>query len=204
MYSILGQVSYPVFLYCVFFFFIFASVFSFIVGVGFATRNPTMLRIFVFMNKGYCVRRVVKPLTMPHLVEPALNRHFGQLGLGILMGATTSILLLMDVDSAVFQPIFLGPFSYFSATILASYTKSFLLIGNGVCVLVGLLMLFFPHQLSSIETFTDRWYTLRKQTRPFTQEHLVVDQWFMAHPTVSGVALSIMSLGLFVSMYGRI
>lgn len=202
--SILSQVSYPVFLYCVCVFFILASAFSFIVGVSLAMRNATMLQFFDFMNKSFSIRRMIKPLTMPHFVEPVLLKHPTQLGVGIVLGAATSIFVLGGIDADVFQPVFLGPFSYFTAKVLASYTKSFLLIGNGICVAVGLLMLFFPHLLSNIEAYTDKWRTLRKQTRPLEQMHLGVDKWVLAHPTVSGVTLSIMSLSLGSTMYARI
>lgn len=204
MSNILSQVSYPVFLYCVFVFFIFASIFSFIVGVSFALRNARMLRLFEFMNESYSVRKAMKPLETPRFVEPVLLKHPAPLGIGIILGGTTSIYLLMDIGAETFQPMFIGPFSYFSAVILADYTKSFLLIGNGICVAVGLLLLFLPHRFSSIEAYTDRWYTLRKQTRPLVQMHHGIDKWVLAHPTVFGITLSIMSLGLGASMYARI
>lgn len=204
MSSALSQISYPVFVYCIFIFFMIVSAFSFIVGIGLAIRNATILRFFNFMNKSFSTRRAIKPLTMPHFVEPVLLKHPTQLGVGIILGAPISIFLINDINADVLQPVFLGPFSYFTAAILASYTKSFLLIGNGICVVVGLLVLFFPHLLSSIEAYTDKWYTLRKQTRPLNQMHLEVDEWALAHPTVSGVTLSILSLSLFISMYARL
>lgn len=204
MSSILSQISYPVFLYCVFVFFIIASIFSFIVGVSFALRNATMLRLFEFMNESYSVRRAMKPLEIPRFIDPVLLKHPTLLGIGIILGAVMSIYLLMDVDEAIFQPMFLGPFSYFSAVVLAGYTKSFLLVGNGVCAAVGFMMLFLPRHLSGIESYANRWYTLRKQTFPLSVTHHSVDKWVLAHPTVSGVTLSIMSMGLFVSMYARI
>ena len=201
MTTILEQVSYPVFLYSVFLFFIFASVFSFVVGVGFATRNTAMMRLFEFMNKSFSVRKAMKPLDMPHLVEPVLLKHPGLLGVGILLGSAVSIYLLRDVDAEAFQPIFLGTFSYFSAVTLAAYTKTFLLAGNGICAAVGLLLIFLPRLLSRIESCTDRWYTLRKKTYFLSRMHLEVDQWVLAHPTVFGTTLSFISLGLFASMY---
>lgn len=204
MSSILSQISYPVFLYCVFVFFIIASIFSFVVGVSFALRNATMLRLFEFMNESYSVRRAMKPLEIPRFIDPVLLKHPKLLGVGIILGAAMSIYLLMDVDEAIFQPMFLGPFSYFSAVVLAGYTKSFLLIGNGACAAVGFMMLFLPRHLSGIESYANRWYTLRKQTFPLSVTHHSVDKWVLAHPTVSGVTLSIMSMGLFVSMYARI
>lgn len=85
MSNILSQIFYPAFLYCVFSFFIFASVFSFIVGISFALRNATMLRFFEFMNKSYSVRRALKPLEIPHFVEPVLLKHAGPLGISIIL-----------------------------------------------------------------------------------------------------------------------
>ena len=146
----------------------------------------------------------MKPLTMPHYVEPALFRHPIMLGASIILGALIAILLLKEIDADVFQPVFNGAFDEVTTAILAGYAKLFLLIGNVVCVLVGLLVLFFPHLLSSIEAYTDKWYTLRKQTRPLYQRHLEVDKWVLAHPTVSGITLSLLSLGMSVSMYARI
>lgn len=203
MNNILGQISYPVFVSGVFVFFIIASVFSFIVGVGLATRSAVMLRFFNFMNKGFSTRRLMKPLAEPHFIEPTLLKHPNILGVAILLGAVTSIVLLKEVDGGVFQPMYSGAFSSETAEILAGYTRLFLLIGNGLCIVVGVMLLFFPHLLSNIEGYTDKWYTFRKQTRPLYEKHLEVDKWVLAHPTVSGVTLSLLSLGLGISMYIR-
>lgn len=204
MNGLLGQVSYPVFISGVFVFFIIASIFSFIVGVGLATRSAMMLRFFNFMNKGFSTRRLMKPLAEPHYIEPTLLKHPNILGVAILVGAVTSILLLREIDGGVFQPMYDGAFSKETAEILSGYTHLFLLIGNGLCILVGLMLLFFPRALSNIEGYTDKWYTFRKQSRPLYEQHLEVDKWVLAHPTVTGVTLSLLSLGLGLSMYARL
>ena len=208
MNHLIGQISYPVFVSGVFVFFILASIFSFIVGVGLATRNAAMLRFFNFMNKSYSTRRItrpiIKPLTEPHFVEPVLLKHSRILGVSIVLGAITSIVLLKEIDSIVFQPMYSGSFSRETAEILAGYTRSFLLIGNALCIVVGVMLLFFPHVLSTIESYTDKWYSLRKQTRPLHESYIEVDKWVLAHPTVSGVTLSLLSLGLGISMYIRL
>lgn len=203
MSSILSQVSYQVFLYCVFIFFILASIFAFIVGVGLALRSSRMMRFMHFMNRGFSVRKLVKPLTRPHFVEPVLLRHNRLLGIGFILGASVSLLLLWDINHAIFMHVYLGSFEKEAVEVLAEYTKSFLLVGNGVCLAVGMLALFSPQLLSRIEGYTDKWYTLRKQTRPLTENHLEVDHWVLMHPTVSGVTLSLMSVVLSISMYMR-
>lgn len=181
-----------------------AGMFSFVVGVGLALRSTRMLRFIHFMNQSFSARKLTRPLTAPHFVEPSLLKHRRLLGSAFILGAATTIYLLWDVDSDVFQSVFRGYFVREEAEVLAGYTKSFLLVGNAACMVVGVLVLFFPRLLSSIEAYTDKWYTLRKQMRPLTAKHVIeVDHWVMAHPTVSGVTLSIMSLVLSVSMYMR-
>jgi len=204
MYNILSQVSYPVFVSGVFVFFIIASLFSFMVGLGLATRSAAMLRFFIFMNKGYSTRRMLKPLVEPHFIEPVLLKRPGKLGIAITFGALASIWLLEEIDAAVFQPMYSGVFSWTTARVLAGFTHSFLLIGNVLCAGVGVMLLFFPRALSIVESYTDKWYTFRKQSRPLYEMHFEVDRWVLAHPTVSGITLSLLSLGLGVSMYMRI
>lgn len=204
MSSLISQVSYPVFVSGVFVFFIIASIFSFIVGVGLATRSSRMLRFFNFMNRSYSTRRFTKPLTEPHFVEPTLLKHPRMLGIAIVLGAIVSIFLLKQYDGIVFQPMYSGSFSKEAAEILAGYTASFLLIGNALCIVVGLMLLFFPRTLSTVESYTDKWYSLRKQARPLYENYIEVDKWVLAHPTVSGITLSLLSLGLGISMYIRL
>jgi hypothetical protein len=204
MSNILGQVSYPVFISGVFVFFILASVFSFIVGVGLATRSAAMLRFFSFMNKSFSSRRMMKPLTVPHYVEPVLLKHPVMLGAGITLGAIVAVVLLREVDSVVFQPMYAGSFSAEATEILANYTHKFLLIGNTLCIVVGVLLMFFPQTLTAVERYTDKWYTFRKQTRPLHDIQFDVDHWVLQHPTVSGVTLSLLSLGLGMAMYARL
>lgn len=204
MSNMLSQVSYPVFLASVFVFFILVSAFTFIVGIGLAMRSPAMLRFFNFMNRGFSLRRLIKPLFVPHFIEPAAFRHLTLLGIGIMLGAATSMFLLWDVNADVFQPVFLDPFTNETSEILANDTKSFLLVGNSICVAVGMLALFFPRMLSKIEAYTDKWYSLNKQMNYLNRMHPEIDNWVMAHPTVSGVSLSMLSLVVGASMYARI
>ena len=204
MYHFLGQVSYPVFIAGVFVFFILASIFSFVVGVGLAMRNARMLRFFSFMNKSYSTRRMIKPLTAPHYIEPVLLKHSRTLGAGIILGAIASILLLKDVDAFVFMPVFSDSFPEKTAEILAGYTRTFLLAGNAVCVGVGVMLLYFPHKLAVIARYTDKWLTLRRQTRRLYEPYIEVDKWVMANATVAGVTLSVLSLGLGIIMYMRL
>jgi hypothetical protein len=201
MYQIIGQVSYPVFIACVFIFFILASIFAFIVGVGLATRNARMLRFFEFMNTRVSTRKLTKPLTEPHFMEPVLLKRPAVLGISIMVGAIVAILLLKEYDAIVFQPLYSDIFSIETADILAEYTRAFLLIGNGLCIGLGALLLYAPEKLRVIGRYTDKWLTLRKRTRALNTPIFDVDKWVLSNSTVAGAALSALSLGLGIWMY---
>ncbi len=204
MYNLLGQVSYPVFIACVFVFFILASIFSFVVGIGLATKNARMLRFFDFMNRRVSTRQLIKPLTAPRYIEPVLLKRPALLGGGIIVGAVISILLLKEYDAIVFQPIYSGVFAIETADILAGYTRAFLLIGNGLCIGVGVLLVYFPEKLQAIGRYTDRWMTFRKQTKPLHETYFDVDRWVMSNARATGITLSVLSLGLGIFMYMRL
>jgi len=203
MNNLIGQVSYPVFMYMVWMFFLIVSGLVFFVGLGLALRSRSMMRVFDLMNRWVSVRKMMKPLSVPHYVEPVLLKRPVLPGVSIIAGAATSVFILMDYEAAIFTPVFIGGVPYATAVVLAGYTKWFLVIGNVLCVVVGLLMLTSPTWLSRIEVVADMWYSVRKRTLPLAQAHHEVDQWVLAHPTVSGVALIVMSLGLAASVLAR-
>lgn len=202
--KLFGQFSYQVFLYLLWVFLLFGSVLGVIVGSGLLLRSHAMLRFLEFMNRWVSVRKIMRPLSVPHYIEPVLMKQPARLGAFVTPGATTAVVLLNDVPAQVFQPIFLWPMGYGPAVTLSQFTKWFLLVGNELCIILGLLLLLAPHWVSRLENYTDKWYSLRKRTKPLYQMHNEVDQWVLAHSTVCGAMLSIISLGLGFSMYARI
>ncbi len=201
---LISQVSYPVFMYMVWVFFLITSIFVLLVGIGLALRNAAMLRFFDLMNRWISVRKWMRPLSVPHYVEPAVLKHRILMGGVIVFGAAIAIMMLKNLDTAVFYPVYLGLVAYPTAIVLADYTKSFLLVGNALGLATGLLMLLAPRWLSRLEAYLDMWYSVRKRTQALTQMHHDVDHWVLAHPTVSGIALIVMSLGLMASVFPRI
>jgi hypothetical protein len=204
MYNLIGQISFPVFIAGVFVFFILASIFSFIVGIGLATHNATMLRFFEFMNKRVSTRQLMKPLSAPHFIEPVVLKRPGILGAAIIVGALAAIGLLIEVDDIVFQPLYSDWLPIVTADILSDYTHSFLLIGNGLCVVLGLVLVFFPEKLQAIGRYTDKWLTFRQRTRSLHMTFFDTDKWALSNATAVGATLSVMSLVLGVWMYMRL
>jgi hypothetical protein len=201
MNSLLSQVSYPVFLYMTLLFFFIGSVLSFFVGIGLALRSRRALRFFDMMNRWVSIRRMMKPLSTPHKVEPLLLKRPLLLGSTIVAGAATALYLLQDVDLQPALLLFDGSLTPIEMRGVADNLKTFLVAGNALCLLVGLLALFFPHTLTTVERYTDHWYTVRRKTKVLDEMHMGVDSWVLRHPTSVGTTLSLLSLSVGMLMY---
>jgi len=192
--NLISQISYPVFLYMTFVFFLIGSVFSFFVGIALSLRSKRALKLFDVLNRWVSVRKMTRSLSTPHFVEPTLLKRRTLLGVTIIVGATVSITLIAGADLSPSLAFFEESLTPQEIGGVASNLKGFLLISNLLCLLVGLLVIFFPKALATIEGYTDRWYTLRKRTLPLDKMHMEVDNWVLHHPTSVGVTLSVLSL----------
>lgn len=199
-----SQFSNPAFAHKLFLFFLIASIMVFILGLALVLRSATALRFMDFTNSWKSSRKFLKPVMIPHFVEPVLLKRPVMLGIIVILISAVSILVLKDVDANVFRRLLFDGSPSNSAIDPAVSIKWFLLVGNGLCAIVGLLMIFSPRLFSAIETFADKWYSLRKPTYPLDKMHTQLDGWVSAHPTVSGIVLIVTSLGLGVSMYAQI
>ena len=65
------------------------------------------------------------------------------------------------------------------------------------------LLIFAPRYFLKAETVVDKWYSLRKRSYPLEKMHTQLDDWVSANPTVSGVILMVMSLGLGIALYAQ-
>lgn len=196
MNNLISQVSYPVFLYLTFVFFLIASVFSFFVGIALALRSKRALKLFDALNRWVSVRKMIRPLSTPHFIEPTLLKRRTLLGVAIIVGAAVSITLIAEADLRPSLSFFEAGLTPQEIGGVASNLKKFLLISNLLCLLVGLAVIFFPTALATIESYTDRWYTLRKRTLPLDKMRMEVDNWVLHHPTSVGITLSVLSLSM--------
>jgi len=196
MNNLISQVSYPVFLYLTFVFFLIASVFSFFVGIALALRSKRALKLFDALNRWVSVRKMIRPLSTPHFIEPTLLKRRTLLGVAIIVGAAVSITLIAEADLRPSLSFFEAGLTPQEIGGVASNLKGFLLISNLLCLLVGLAVIFFPTALATIESYTDHWYTLRKRTLPLDKMRMEVDNWVLHHPTSVGITLSVLSLSM--------
>jgi hypothetical protein len=204
MNNLISQVSYPVFLYMMFVFLLIAAAFSFVVGIALALRSEKALRFFDWMNRWISVRKMTRPLSVPHYIEPVLLKRRVLLGTVIIIGAMASIQLLAGADLRPALSLFDDNLTVPEIAGVAENLKEFLIAGNAICMLVGILIVFFPRVLSTLEVYTDRWLTLRKSMQPLDRMHMDVDNWVLKHPTSAGFTLSILSFSDGTLIYNQL
>ncbi|MFA6121839.1 MAG: hypothetical protein WCT35_07410 [Sideroxydans sp.] len=204
MNNLISQVSYPVFLYLILIFFLIASVFSFFVGIALALRSKRAFKLFDTLNRWVSVRKMMRPLSTPHYIEPTLMKRRMLLGMSIIVGAAVSIALLAGTDLSPSMSLLDDGLTPQQVDGIASNLKGFLLVGNVVCLFIGFSVLFFPKALATLETYTDHWYTLRKRMLPLDKMHMEVDNWVLHHPTSVGITLSILSLSTGMLMLNQL
>ena len=177
-----------------------ACLFGLVIGVVLTSRNGRALHAMDSMNHWISLRRALKPMMVPHFVgSPA--RPPLLLGVFVLLAAAVSAYVLQGIGAEAFREMLFSPASGILITALSESIRWLLLIGNVLCVVAGALMMGSPAAWARLEQRADRWVSLRRATLPLDRMHREFDGWVLAHPTVSGIALIIVSLGLAVTSY---
>jgi hypothetical protein len=180
-----------------------AIVFAFLVGVTLTSRSARAIHAMNSMNHWISLRRGLKVFMVPHPVASSSVGRPLLLGIVVLLGAATSVYVLQAIDAQAFREMLFPAGVGLYADALAGSIKWLLLAGNAACMVVGLVMIGSPAVWSRMERQADRWYSLRKATLPLDRMHTEFDGWVLAHPTVSGIALIVVSLGLAAASYAR-
>jgi len=204
MNAMTGQFSSLVFLQVVWMVLLATSLLVFVMGLGLALRIPAMMRFFELMNRWVAVRGVVRPLATGGVAAAEPIRRPMLFGAMVTLGAAFSVFVLIDYPLTAFMPLYMGKVPIVTAVTLSATTKWLLVVGNALCLLVGVLMLSSPALLTRLEAVFDTWYTVRGQGLSTSQAYTQVDQWVLAHATVSGIALMVMALGLAASVLARL
>lgn len=198
-----NQFTNPAFVHKLLQFFLIASVLVFFFGLALVWHSGIVLRFMGFMSTWISSRKFMKPAVIPHFVEPALLKRPVVLGVIVILAAAVSVVVLQGIDPDVFRRVlFEGP-PKDALLDPAVAVKWFLLVGNALCVVVGLLLIFFPHLFTEVESMADKWYSLRKPTYALDKMHTQLDDWVSANPTVSGIVLMVTSLGLGFALYAQ-
>lgn len=177
--------------------FFIGGLFSLLVGFGLIVASAPTLRIFATMNRWVSYRTKLKPLSIPRDSWSMVEKHRRWFALVFIVAAIYALYhLTMTINAAAvaqYIAIKLHVPRLFAAWITASLWW-FMIIGNALAVLIGVMLGFFPATMASLETDSKRWYSFRTASKGADAMHLSLDQWVAAYPRTAGAIIVIASL----------
>ncbi len=185
------------------FFFVFGII-GFAVGIGLIFSSERMHQLFGKMNHWVSVRRCTRWLAIPRDSGLAVQQYRRLIGLiFVVLAAISSFVLVRQLDVAKVVAAFrIEAPSSFVAWILESLYW-FLIAGNMVAIVVGIMLISFPGALRLIETRANQWHSTRNISRSGDTMHMAFDNWIESYPRVMGGIIAVAAF-LVVADYGML
>jgi hypothetical protein len=169
-----------------------------IFGCALALRSGPTLQFIARMNRWVSTREALQRLETPRRLEPVPESPYRRL-LGILFiigGALTVYFLLtrLQVARLVDARRALG------LAILLDATKMIFLAGGAFALIIGALMVFWPHGLVALEGRLNRWYSTRRLAEAEDRMLMPLEPHVEAHPREAGWVIAVASAAIALAM----
>jgi hypothetical protein len=169
-----------------------------IFGFALALRSVPTLQFIARMNRWVSTREALQSLETPHGVEPAPEGPYRRL-LGVLFiigGALTIYFLLTRLQVARF----VDPRRALGLAIVLDATKTLFVCGGAFALIIGALMVFWPHRLTALEEWLNRWHSARRLADAEDRMLMPLEPHVEAHPREAGWIIAIASLAIALAM----
>ena len=171
-----------------------------IVGLWMLIHPVSLLRLNDFLTTWVSTRKAMKPLTMPIKSEPFIYRHHRLFGISILLGAGYVLYtLVFRFSAATFLHAVYG--SRPPAQTMVWFVEALVIIlalTSILALLVGIYLVIRPSLLKGVETWSNKWITLRKPTKVFDIMRTGPEPFIAAHPRlIAGIIILGSAYGLF-------
>lgn len=171
-----------------------------LLGLGLIARNEGMLRLLERLNQWTSTRRVLKPLEVPHDIEQGARKHPRGLGIAVLAGAAFSLyFLLVRVSASDLTALLTTSSSKAMLLWFANGLRWALIAANGVALLTGAVLAFFPQMMGPLAARANHWYSSRRLAMKADEMDLTIDLVVRAYPRIAG---AIIALGALVPAIG--
>ncbi|MEO8145742.1 MAG: hypothetical protein ABI654_16150 [Betaproteobacteria bacterium] len=170
-------------------------------GLLLVFSSARAFRIGEQLDRWVSTRAVLRPLEEHRSIARPLYRIHRLVGLLICAGALYALIVLASPAgaAAISKSLStLGP-ARFSAWIAESL-RLVLLAGNAGALLFGIVFIWRPSALKTLETWADRRISARKATKPLEQMHRPADRFARAHPRLVGAVVILGSLFVLANL----
>jgi hypothetical protein len=171
------------------------SLLGIALGGGLILRRSATARLMEMMNRWVSMRHALRPLEAPvHVPASAAGgaRWFGVILVAI--GAYAAMVLVGSFDVPRLALLFKVDPRYSLASLGLETLKWLLVLGSAAAVVVGFMLLFFPHAWQGLEERANRWYSTRNLELAGDTVYMSLDRVVETHPRVAGGVILVLSL----------
>ena len=157
-------------------------------GAALVWRSGSALRFAARMNRWVSTREALRPLDVPHDMDPPSARLRRWLGVFLVFGGAFSVAFLLarlNIERGSYVPG-VDLERWMASGIFLETMKWFLVVGSAFACVVGVLMLFFPQPLAAFEARMDRWYSSRRLMKAEETMHTPLEPRVEANPRAAG------------------
>ncbi len=169
-----------------------------IAPVGFASFSG-------MINRWVSTRQAAHWLEAPRPIERFFYRRHKVFGVLLIMGAAFALYYLgFHYDAARMLAVFALPWTGPGVEAVTSALTGFLLFGNGMVLLIGVIVLLRPSLLKGVETASNRWVSTREAFDSLDSRSDFPDEVIAHRPRLAGAVLLVaglctaLQLGLFL------
>lgn len=184
-------------------FFFLGGVVALAIALALIFRRAGVFRLFDVLNHSVSTRHATKPLAIPRDSGEFMFRHRRWIGGIFVAGALYAVygILTGAGNAVIVAKLKLNLPPLFVFWVIESL-RYFLVVGCTVSIIVGILMIFSPETLKSVERGSGRWFSTRQIGRGAEEMNMSFDKWVAAFPRVAGAIILLPALGTVIYFGG--
>jgi hypothetical protein len=187
--SVLGQTLYILLL--------LGAALGLLIGIMLLVDSQRVLRWNAYLNRWISTGESSRVLDQSHDVKRIVYRRHRFVGLVVLAAALYALdVLVFNIQTRTLVHIFSDLANPATLQLFAEGARLFLMGGNALAILAGIILVLRPSLFKGVEGWTDREYAARLSDQALDAPRYPPDEWVRAHPRVAGVLAA--GGGLFV------
>ena len=178
--SVLGQTLYILLL--------LGAALGLLIGIMLLVDSQRVLRWNAYLNHWISTGESLRVLDQPHDIKRVVYRRHRFVGLVVLAAALYALdVLVFNIQTRTLVHIFSDLAKPATLQLFADGARLFLVGGNALAILAGIILVLRPSLFKGVEGWTDREYAARLSGQALDAPRYQPDEWVRAHPRVAGV-----------------
>src|SRR5437773_2625452 len=191
--SVLGQALYILLL--------LGAALVLLVGIMLLIDSRRVLRWNAYLNRWISTGESLRVLDQPHDLKRIVYRRHRILGVVVLAAALYALdVLVFNIQTRPLVRIFRDLANPGTLELFAEAVRLFLVAGNAVAILAGIILVFRPSLFKGVEAWTDRQYSPRLSSQNLDEPRYQPDEFVRAHLRLAGIVAAGGSLFVLLSL----